>query len=99
MTNAGNFQVFLRPDIGPALQHFFGSFGKRVNLPDGGNALYLSCSRIDTQNAVYLEVTLDGPEAEQLRIPHHLVIAISGPTAQAPAASAEGKSRTTLTAT
>ena len=88
MASAGIYQVFFRPDIGPALQHFFGAFGKRVNLPDGGNALYLSCSRIDASNAVYLEVTLDGPDAEEevpLRIPHHLVIAISGPMAEPPA--------------
>ncbi len=80
MTSDGTYQVFFRPDIGPALQHFFGAFGKRVNLPDGGNALYLSCSKVVTDNPVYLEVTLEGADAEPpLRIPHHLIIAISGP--------------------
>ena len=77
------YQVFFRPDLGAALQHFFGPLGKRAPLPDGGTALYLSCTQIDTSNPTYLEVTLDGSGTDPhppLRIPHHLVVAISGPT-------------------
>lgn len=86
MASRERYQVFFRPDIGSALQHFFGAFGKRAQLPDGGTALYLSCSQIDTTNPTYLEVTLDDVDSDPqppLRIPHQLVIAISGPTHEA----------------
>ncbi len=85
MASHERYQVFFRPDLGAALQHFFGAFGKRAQLADGGTALYLSCSQIDATNPTYLEVTLDGADAEPqppLRIPHHLVLAISGPTSE-----------------
>lgn len=88
MASEGSYHVFFRPDIGPALHHFFGAFGERVNLPEGGNALYLSCSKVVADQPVYLEVILNGPENEPpvpLRIPHQLVLAISGPMDQAPA--------------
>ena len=83
MASQERYQVFFRPDLGAALQHFFGALGKRATLADGGTALYLSCTQIDASNPTYLEVRLDGPETDPhppLRIPHHLVIAISGPT-------------------
>jgi len=84
MASQERYQVFFRPDLGAALQHFFAPLGKRAPLPDGGTALYLSCTQIDASNPTYLEVTLDGPDDADpqppLRIPHHLVVAISGPT-------------------
>ena len=83
MSPAESYDVFLRPDLPPVILHFFTVFGAKINVPDGGTVIYLRCSRVDTEDATYLAVTLEtgaGKAAERFRIPHAYVLSISGPS-------------------
>ena len=81
------FSVVLRSDLPPRERELFEHFCCNITSPAGGHLLHFLCSEVDTSHPFYIEMETFKPSDTQthpIRIPHHLVMLISGADSRAP---------------
>lgn len=81
------FSVVLRPNLPPEERDFLRRFCCTARGESGTELLHFLCSRIDLSHPHYIEMETFRPSDDRtwpIRIPHHLVLLISGAESDTP---------------